>query len=173
MLPTHAKRLAQEQWEREGRTGTVYDREFRLLNTESFPENSKRNSTIASETDGRTEAMEERLVQRVSAQSRASGQRASGGIDSIKTTVLSPAHALKWGTTPPLGSPASLRPGTSGTDREHGGYRTMPPIAKPVTPNGDAAAANQASPAPPPIRIANLDEEDVGKKGACCGCVVM
>lgn len=36
ILPTHAKRLAQEQWEREGKTGTVYDREFRLLNTEEI-----------------------------------------------------------------------------------------------------------------------------------------
>ncbi|KAE9965188.1 hypothetical protein BLS_007799 [Venturia inaequalis] len=36
ILPTHAKRLAQEQWEKEGKTGTVYDREFRLLNTEEI-----------------------------------------------------------------------------------------------------------------------------------------
>lgn len=36
ILPTHAKRLAQEQWEKEGKTGTVYDREFRLLNAEEI-----------------------------------------------------------------------------------------------------------------------------------------
>lgn len=36
MLPTHAKKLAQEQWEREGKTGSVYDTEFRLLNTDDF-----------------------------------------------------------------------------------------------------------------------------------------
>jgi hypothetical protein len=36
IIPTHAKRIAQEQWEREGRTGSMYDREFRLLNTEEF-----------------------------------------------------------------------------------------------------------------------------------------
>ncbi|KAJ9637265.1 hypothetical protein H2199_007552 [Coniosporium tulheliwenetii] len=36
MLPTHAKKLAQEQWEREGKTGSVYDTEFRLLNTDEF-----------------------------------------------------------------------------------------------------------------------------------------
>jgi hypothetical protein len=36
ILPTHAKRMAQEQWEKEGKTGTVYDREFRLLNTEEI-----------------------------------------------------------------------------------------------------------------------------------------
>jgi hypothetical protein len=36
MLPTHAKRLAQEKWEKEGKIGTAYDREFRLLNTEEI-----------------------------------------------------------------------------------------------------------------------------------------
>jgi hypothetical protein len=38
ILPTHAKRMAQEQWEKDGKIGTVYDREFRLLNTEELPE---------------------------------------------------------------------------------------------------------------------------------------
>lgn len=36
MLPTHAKRLMQEQWEKDGKTGTAYDRDFRLLNTDAL-----------------------------------------------------------------------------------------------------------------------------------------
>lgn len=36
IVPTHAKRMQQEQWENEGRTGSMYDRDFRLLNTEEF-----------------------------------------------------------------------------------------------------------------------------------------
>ncbi|KAF2744819.1 hypothetical protein M011DRAFT_460591 [Sporormia fimetaria CBS 119925] len=36
IIPTHAKRLQQQQWEQEGKTGSVYDRDFRLLNTEDF-----------------------------------------------------------------------------------------------------------------------------------------
>lgn len=36
IIPTHAKRMQQEQWENEGRTGSMYDREFKLLNTEEF-----------------------------------------------------------------------------------------------------------------------------------------
>ncbi|KAI9833004.1 MAG: hypothetical protein M1819_003836 [Sarea resinae] len=32
LLPTHAKRLQQEQWEREGKPGSVYDRDFNTLN---------------------------------------------------------------------------------------------------------------------------------------------
>lgn len=43
IIPTHAKRIQQEQWENEGRVGSMYDKEFRLLNTEEFPE--KRSST--------------------------------------------------------------------------------------------------------------------------------
>lgn len=36
IIPTHAKRMQQEQWENEGKVGSVYDTEFRLLNTEEF-----------------------------------------------------------------------------------------------------------------------------------------
>ncbi|TKA23869.1 hypothetical protein B0A50_07004 [Salinomyces thailandicus] len=32
ILPTHAKRMMQEQWERDGKTGTAYDRDLNLLN---------------------------------------------------------------------------------------------------------------------------------------------
>ncbi|KAM7201877.1 hypothetical protein V8F33_003153 [Rhypophila sp. PSN 637] len=36
LLPTVAKRLQQEKWEREGKFGNVYDKEFRPLNDEGF-----------------------------------------------------------------------------------------------------------------------------------------
>ncbi|KAK1770699.1 hypothetical protein QBC33DRAFT_445317 [Phialemonium atrogriseum] len=36
LLPTVAKRLQQEKWEREGKFGNIYDREFRPLNDEGF-----------------------------------------------------------------------------------------------------------------------------------------
>ncbi|KAF2738732.1 hypothetical protein EJ04DRAFT_428447 [Polyplosphaeria fusca] len=42
IIPTHAKRMQQEQWETEGKHGSVYDRDFRLLNTDEFED--KRNS---------------------------------------------------------------------------------------------------------------------------------
>jgi hypothetical protein len=34
IIPTHAKRMQQEQWENEGRVGSMYDKDFRLLNTD-------------------------------------------------------------------------------------------------------------------------------------------
>ncbi|KAK4240161.1 hypothetical protein C8A03DRAFT_42286 [Achaetomium macrosporum] len=45
LLPTVAKRLQQEKWEREGKFGSVYDKEFRPLTDEGFlrpPESSNR-----------------------------------------------------------------------------------------------------------------------------------
>ncbi|KAF2477003.1 uncharacterized protein BDR25DRAFT_330930 [Lindgomyces ingoldianus] len=48
IIPTHAKRMQQEQWEIEGKHGSIYDREFRLLNTEEF---NKRDSQILQPTD--------------------------------------------------------------------------------------------------------------------------
>lgn len=36
LLPTVAKRLQQEQWEKEGKFGNAYDKEFRPLNDEAF-----------------------------------------------------------------------------------------------------------------------------------------
>lgn len=44
IIPTHAKRIQQEQWENEGRVGSMYDRDFRLLNTEEI--NGKRLSQL-------------------------------------------------------------------------------------------------------------------------------
>lgn len=44
LLPTVAKRLQQEKWEQEGAFGSVYDKEFRPLNKDSFtkpPESEK------------------------------------------------------------------------------------------------------------------------------------
>jgi hypothetical protein len=36
LLPTVAKRLQQEKWEREGKFGSIYDKEFRPLTDEGF-----------------------------------------------------------------------------------------------------------------------------------------
>jgi hypothetical protein len=44
IIPTHAKRMQQEQWENDGKAGTIYDRDFRLLNTEELA--NKRSSQI-------------------------------------------------------------------------------------------------------------------------------
>ncbi|TKX23496.1 hypothetical protein C1H76_4566 [Elsinoe australis] len=37
ILPTHAKKIMQEQWAREGKTGDTYDKNFNLLNNNEIP----------------------------------------------------------------------------------------------------------------------------------------
>jgi hypothetical protein len=36
IIPTHAKRMQQEQWETEGRVASMYDKDFNMLNTDDF-----------------------------------------------------------------------------------------------------------------------------------------
>jgi hypothetical protein len=48
LLPTVARRLQQEKWEREGKFGNIYDKEFRPLTDEGFlkpPEPADKNAT--------------------------------------------------------------------------------------------------------------------------------
>lgn len=149
MLPTHAKRLAQEQWEREGKTGSVYDTQFRLLNTTELSPPEPRSPTKSTSS-------------------------ANGDAENEKPAQLTvnPPWPLNP-TTPPLGSPRSIsssqRPGTSGT--EHGGYSTMPKIQSPPPQRGSTQISSQR-PAQQ-IRLQEPDEEDKEKKGLCGCCVVM
>ncbi|KAK4249821.1 hypothetical protein C7999DRAFT_39130 [Corynascus novoguineensis] len=55
LLPTVAKRLQQEKWEREGKFGSVYDKEFRPLTDEGFlkpPESNARDKEAEKEAEG-------------------------------------------------------------------------------------------------------------------------
>ncbi|KAF1832201.1 hypothetical protein BDW02DRAFT_18295 [Decorospora gaudefroyi] len=45
IIPTHAKRMQQEQWENQGRVGSMYDKDFRLLNDDEMAD--KRLSQLA------------------------------------------------------------------------------------------------------------------------------
>lgn len=152
MLPTHAKRLAQEQWEKEGKTGSVYDKEFRLLNATELsppePRSPTKESTFSVNGDMRSEKEK-------------------------------PPHLTvnsKWplSASPPLGSPRSIassqRPGTSGT--EHGGYSTMPKIPNSSPQQQMAPQSNPARPSQP-IRLQEQEEEVKEKQGLCGCCVVM
>ncbi|KAK4127986.1 hypothetical protein N657DRAFT_631684 [Parathielavia appendiculata] len=54
LLPTVAKRLQQEKWEREGKFGSVYDKEFRPLTDEGFlkpPENGTQEKEVDKEAE--------------------------------------------------------------------------------------------------------------------------
>jgi hypothetical protein len=166
MLPTHAKRLAQEQWEKEGKTGTIYDRDFRLLNAECFPTNPRASmiedaGAGASASAGGAANMD----------AKTSTRNSTNEEDKIKTTVLT-SHWPLSGTSL-LDSPRSInsqRPGTSG------GYKTIPTIPSPKT--QPPAQASPRTTMQQPLRMPEPPAKQEGKKknkedGGCCGCVVM
>ncbi|KAK0996147.1 hypothetical protein LTR91_007120 [Friedmanniomyces endolithicus] len=106
LLPTHAKRLQQEQWEREGKTGTPYDRDFNLLNDTQMEQ--KPASVPKLETNQVYGNLSPKGSPRLEKPFTAA---------SDKPWPLSPHKSDTKSET------GSVRPGTSG------GYRTTPTIA--------------------------------------------
>lgn len=165
LLPTHAKRLQQEQWEKEGKFGTMYDTQFRPLSDEF----GERQPFPAAPPSSDVEAEEEKPeIQSGDQQELPAGwplpSPASPKSPSLSTGPKSPT--LSTG-----------RPGTAGGG---GSYSTMPKIASPVKP--------YASPLPSPLptqnpmntmRVPELPieekepEEKKKKKEAGCCCIVM
>jgi hypothetical protein len=158
MLPTHAKRLAQQQWEQEGKTGTVYDRDFRLLNDTSFPDkppshtgNTPTTSPLPS--PGLSQPMEDYRLH----------------IKTLEPPIGSPLGSPRSNTSSP-------RPGTSDT---HGGYRTMPSIARAATPLQQEHEQQEE----PRVALGTLSvtpmggfddyDEELDKKKGCGCCVIM
>jgi hypothetical protein len=64
LLPTVAKRLQQEKWEREGKFGSVYDKEFRPLTDEGFLRPPESNNSPDKETDRDADKEEQKEDQR-------------------------------------------------------------------------------------------------------------
>lgn len=147
ILPTHAKRMAQEQWEKEGKTGNVYDRDFRLLNTEEFVKPERKSS----------------LSHRIASKENL--------VEAAKENEM-PSWPLGPGLSAALNNRASAatsngRPGTSGTD--HGGYSIMPNL------NSPKLAPPQSPTIAKPMDITRMQDPEAGgenekaqKKGCCC-----
>ncbi|KHO00572.1 uncharacterized protein MAM_01350 [Metarhizium album ARSEF 1941] len=51
LIPTVAKRLQQERWEKEGKFGDAYDKEFRPLNDHEFPRPQEKEFVLAEQED--------------------------------------------------------------------------------------------------------------------------
>lgn len=157
MLPTHAKRFMQDKWEKEGKTGTVYDKDFNLLNDEDMRPKNPPPLTLHIDRD------------------------ANGRLSPAKTP--SPKKASPSGSAVGNGWPLSAKSDAGKSDSSSvkhgtsGGYKITPTIAH--TPSLQRSAA--ASPVPPQLpvqdethnptpRIPDLDEkqEAAPKKGCCC-----
>ena len=157
MLPTHAKRLAQEQWEREGLAGTTYDRELRLLSDEPLPSPTKQQQQqLPPALNLNQQRFEpEKPLPRPE-------------VPAKSPTEPNSTDMAAWPLTPTPGSekPASPRPGTSG------GYKITPTIQEP--PRIQRAEGSPARQASPVRRVPVLDEKVEARTGGKgCGCCVV
>lgn len=154
MLPTHAKRMMQEQWEKEGKTGTIYDRDFNLLNDEEL-----RPKAPALSLHGFDPHVSPPLPS------------PSKGLSPNDASPNGSHTGNGWPLSPKSDS-GSVRPGTSG------GYKITPTI--PSTPTIQRSAAASPVPTQPtnpphnvPPRMPELDEKAEAKPKKGCCCVVM
>lgn len=168
MLPTHAKRIQQEQWEREGKTSTAFDREFRPLNDEKFPSNPRSSTNY-----------------RPPLSPSGSGGLNFSSISNNNSGPTSPnANLNAWPLTPQSETVRSeggasgdrtspSRPGTSGGYKITPTISTPPPIQKSPSPQTPAPMTHGHNATP---RVPEVDEKDDAgsrKKGGCGCCVVM
>ncbi|KAI9679874.1 MAG: hypothetical protein M1817_004888 [Caeruleum heppii] len=103
LLPTVAKRLQQEQWEREGKFGNVYDKEFNPMNIDAREQPPAPAHEQFQEPEVKTDPRPQAL--------EVPDLKGPGG---------------EWPLAVPRSPSSTGRPETSGT--EHGGYKTMPTL---------------------------------------------
>lgn len=145
VIPTHAKRIMQEQWEKEGKTGDAYDRNFNLLNDNELKKMGAFPPTPAEQT----------WEQQHPPQNRAGSISQSawpfaGNITEIRSNTASP------------------RPGTSG------GYKITPTISSPSAPQRPGfSPALSESRKPSVQRVPDADEKAAAKKSKGCGCCIV
>ena len=109
MLPTHAKRLQQEQWEKEGKPGTTYDRDFAPLaiHTDSGLQRVKRMEEFqpaSAPSDENGHRNEEQQAWPLRVDSKTSDMNARPGTSGGYSTMP------KVQNRPPVGAMASPRP---------------------------------------------------------------
>ncbi|EOD47061.1 putative dna-directed rna polymerase ii subunit rpb1 protein [Neofusicoccum parvum UCRNP2] len=164
MLPTHAKRIAQEQWEKEGKVGNVYDKDFKLLNDHDY--SAKRRST-----GSMSPVYQDPVPEQPQQEAQPVQQVQSRPVDEEVQREEQPRS--NW----PLDSSEKVeqngRPQTAKT--EHAGYKTTPTLhTSPTIPNITTTVTAPHSPKPETIRVPDPGEkeDEKPKKSACC-CVVM
>ncbi|KAF7879572.1 hypothetical protein EAF04_000767 [Stromatinia cepivora] len=143
VIPTHAKRMQQEQWEKEGKYGTVYDTSFRPLNQQEHrpaPESFSPPPDAPEEPSPDESAPEWPLT---GPQSPTAPSAPSAPASPV--SPVSPVFAM-----------------TPKSPERAGSYSTMPKIA-----TGKPQGVNIPDPKPP-IRVQDSPES---KKG--CGCCVI
>ena len=151
MLPTHAKRMMQEQWGREGKAGSAFDREFEpvavhpetAIHPETPPQRSQQVPT-PSPSPPQAELQPDMTSE------------AEPSADKPKTELAWP---LRQGSVAEQKSPTL----------EHAGYSTMPKVQH--TPSLGAVPSPRR--VEPPAQHEATDEKKKKKEGGCGCCIVM
>jgi hypothetical protein len=146
IIPTHAKRMQQEQWEHEGRVGSMYDKDFRLLNTD--------------ETDGKRLSQIDPIELERERENKKAREDGTWPLPSPEKQSLLEQPSLEK-----VDTNASKTQGN-----EQGGYKLTPTI-----PQGPRVPSPKLAPpiAPPSTqpkitRLPEPVEEEKPKKSMCC-----
>ena len=165
MLPTHAKRMMQEQWEKEGIAGTTYDRDLRPISNQELPSPTKKSNSQVSPPLQLGQLEKQRWEPEKAPTPSPKLHPPSNG-----TTSPSSTNMNAWPLTPKSDQKSETsitRPGTSG------GYKITPTIASP--PQIQRSEGSTGAQANATLRVPDLDEkaDAQSKKGGCGCCIVM
>lgn len=138
MLPTHAKRMQQEQWEREGKTPSAYDREFAPLAVRPDDDQPRASPEPAKAEPEPQEHQQQQQQEQEQETTPAADQQA-------------------WPLKSPKSPEPTNRPGTSGTN-----YSTMPKVQ--TGPPVGLLVPQKAQ--PPPAAVPEPVKEEKGC--GCC-----
>lgn len=145
ILPTHAKRILQEQWGSEGKPVDAHDQNFNLLNDNELKKMGAFPPTPA----------EQPWDQQHSSQDRAG-------------SITQSAWPFSGNITEIRSGPHSPRPGTSG------GYKITPTIDSPSVPQRPGASPGLTDSRKPSVqRVPDVDEKAAERKSKGCGCCIV
>ncbi|KAL1639280.1 hypothetical protein SLS58_008122 [Diplodia intermedia] len=184
MLPTHAKRMAQEQWEKEGKVGNIYDKDFRQLNEYDYSQHRRSTGSMSPVLqDPQPEQFQSLEVQHIQPRPEEKRlDRRESKKEDRKEEKKEKKEEVQKAEEPSSNWPLNASPKVeqngrpqTGTTEHHAGYKITPSIpTSPVATNITTTVTAQHSPKPETIRMPDPGEKEEGKpkKSACC-CVVM
>lgn len=170
LLPTVARRLQQEQWEKEGKFGNVYDKDFRPLNEQDHSKSPEPYPPWQSPES------EEEPAEPAEPAKATEATEATDPTDPTETTETTETtgQADEWPLRGEAQSPTPSKAGNAAS------YSAMPriqdnpppsPMASPRLPSGPAPITKQPThQEEPPVQEKPQEEK---KKGGGCGCCVI
>ena len=156
MIPTHAKRLAQEQWEKDGKTGMIYDKDFRPLEVDD-------ESRHISKTEQRMERAEKE-------QGHINMEQNLEQKEKSRTVNLG-----QWPLSGQKSEPMLNKAANNST--EHAGYKTIPriqpPQPSPLIPSPAGTPTFKTSLQAEKPEQVPVSEAEKKEKSKLCGCCII